>query len=345
MSEFPEVARRCLSRVPGGADHPDAGLLTAFVEATLTKTHRDEVLDHLVACSECNRLVALLAPAREVASVVQPAELSRRWFAWTPVRWAGAAAAVAVVVTAVVIGRIGEQIKAPTAPLAAAEQAPPPGMTAQLPVAVTAQPRPRRTNKPAPNPREVAESTAVAAQPALEQVDPAITAQSRPAAPGDVRGEMAFQTSTMSSADTWLELEPAAVEPPPVKAARAPVITANLPGTPAPPTGPTWSVSDGVLQKSNDGRTWAAVIVPSRAPLRALSVLGQDIWTGGDQGALFHSTDAGQTWTEVVLTSDGVRLSADILRIAFSDLRHGWIATRKGDIWATRDGGATWSQK
>jgi hypothetical protein len=29
---------------------------------------------------------------------------------------------------------------------------------------------------------------------------------------------------------------------------------------------------------------------------------------------------------------------------AFLDLRHGGIATRKGDYWVTRDGGATWSQ-
>jgi photosystem II stability/assembly factor-like uncharacterized protein len=145
------------------------------------------------------------------------------------------------------------------------------------------------------------------------------------------------------------ELSPAVVEPlqPPVKAAPAPVVTANVPSAPTGPIGPLWSVTDaGVLQRSNDGgHTWAAVTVPSRVPLHALSVLGQDIWTGGDQGALYHSTDGGQTWTAVVPTWNEAPLSADIARIAFSDPRHGWIATREGAIWATRDAGATWTRK
>ena len=119
------------------------------------------------------------------------------------------------------------------------------------------------------------------------------------AAPGDVPGERAYQTSIMSSPDTWLELEPAHVEPPPMKAE---------PAVPVSPAAPVWSISEGVLQKSNDGRTWAPEIVPSRVPLRALFVSGQDIWTGGDQGVLYHSTDAGQTWTAVVPTSVGLSL-------------------------------------
>jgi len=352
MAEFPEVARRRLSRVVGGGDHPDAGLLTAFVEGMLAKTHRNEVFDHLVSCSECNRLVALIAPEREVPSIVQPAELRRRWFAWRPVRWAGAAAA-AVVVSAVLIGRIDQQTKVPAAPSAAVEKASLPRMTAQLPYPVTVQPGPPRpTNKPsqrAPNSRELAGSAALSVKPALAQVNPAIAAQSRPAVPGDVRGQSAFQTSMMSSAGSPQELARAIVEPlpPPVKAEPASVMTANVPAAPASPIELVWSVSDaGLLQKSTDsGHTWEAVAVPSRVPLHALSVLGQDIWTGGDQGALYHSTDAGWTWTAVVPTSNGARLSADIARIAFSDLRHGWVATRDGDIWTTRDGGATWSLK
>ncbi len=353
MAEFPEVARRRLSRVMGGGDHPDAGLLTAFVEGTLTKAHRDDMFDHLVVCSECNRLVALIAPEIEVASIKQPSEVRRRWFAWTPVRWAGVAAAAAVVVSAVVIGRIDRQIKVPAAPSVAGEKAPSPSMTAQLPVPVTVQPStPGPTNKasqPASNPRKRAESAAVSGQSAVAPVDLAIAAQSRPAVPGEVRGQTAFQTSMTSMAGSPGELSPAVAEPvqPPVKAAPAPVGTANVAAAPARPMEPMWSVSDaGVLQRSNDsGHTWVAVAVPSRVPLHALSALGPDIWTGGDQGALYHSSDGGQTWTAVVPTWNGTSLSADIARIAFSDLRHGWIATRNGAIWTTRDGGATWSLK
>jgi photosystem II stability/assembly factor-like uncharacterized protein len=146
----------------------------------------------------------------------------------------------------------------------------------------------------------------------------------------------------MSSPSPWRELEPSCIEPP-VKAKPAAAAT-SAPATPPKPIGPIWQVSVGVLQKSNDGGdTWGAVAVPSRVRLNVVLVLGQDIWIGGDQGALYHSSDSGQTWTPVVPTSDGVRLYDDIVRIDFLDLRHGGIATRKGDIWATRDGGATWS--
>jgi Photosynthesis system II assembly factor YCF48 len=352
MSEFPEVARQRLSRVARGGEHPDAGLLTALVEGTLTKTNRDGVFAHLVTCSECNRLVALIAPEREVASVAQPAEVRRRWFAWVPVRWAGVAAAAAVVVSAVVIGRIERQVKVPAAPSVAVEKAPLPSMTAQLPVPVTVQPGapppPNRASQPATRPRRQGESAAFSRKPAVAPIDPAIAAQSRPAVPGRVRGQTAFQTSMASSPGSPSEMSPAVSEPvqPLVKATPAPAGTANIPPAPARSIGPIWSVSAGVLRRSKDsGHTWTAMAVPSRVPLHALSVLGGDIWTGGDQGALFHSSDSGQTWTAVVPTWNGTTLSGDIMRIAFSDPRHGGIATRNGDVWMTRDGGATWSRQ
>jgi photosystem II stability/assembly factor-like uncharacterized protein len=73
-------------------------------------------------------------------------------------------------------------------------------------------------------------------------------------------------------------------------------------------------------------------------------VLGDDIWVGGDRGALYHSTDAGRTWSAVKPTADGEALSADIVRIAFQDVRHGWVVTSDGKLWSTRNGGATWSR-
>ena len=349
MAELPEVARRRLSRMVGDGNHPDAGLLTALVEGTLAKTHRDDVFNHLVACSECNRLLALIAPEREVTRVVQPAGARRRWVAWPALRWAGAAAVAAVVLSAVVVERIGQHTKVPLAPSAAVEQAPSLA-TAQLPVPVTAQPStPRPTNKlsqRASSPRELAGSAAVSAHPPSERVNPAIAVQSRPAVPGNVRGETAFQTSITSSAGSSPDLSSSGVESSPVKA-EPPVMTATVPAAPAGPIEPVWSVSAaGVPQRSNDsGHTWVPMAIPSRVPMRDVSVLGQDIWTGGDRGELYHSTDGGHTWTAVVPTSDGVSLSADIMRIVFSDVRHGAIATRDGKIWTTHDGGATWSQK
>jgi photosystem II stability/assembly factor-like uncharacterized protein len=127
----------------------------------------------------------------------------------------------------------------------------------------------------------------------------------------------------------------------------APAVQPSVPAPSAGAIGPVWSVSDsGVLQKSNDsGRSWAAVPVPTRSPLRVVSVMGQEIWVGGDGGALYHSSDGGQSWAAVTPVSDGKTLSTDIVRMAFASPSHGWIATRNGEIWITRDSGATWSVK
>jgi hypothetical protein len=270
---------------------------------------------------------------------MQPVPERRGWFAWSPLRWAGAAAAAALIVSAVWIGRIEEPAKTPAAPSVAVEKTrSSPSITAQLPaapVATPAKPMPR----PQP-PREVAKAAPAPVQSAPIAVPDAIYAQSRPGVPGNVRGQNAFETSIISGANPQAPLQAApkpevaaAVQPPPAAPARA--------------SGPVWSVSDsGILQKSSDsGETWAAVPVPTASPLRAVTVVGQDIWVGGDHGALYRSRDGGQSWVAVTPMAEGRKLSSDIARMAFIDASHGWIATRSGEIWTTRDGGETWSVK
>lgn len=352
MVEFPEIARRQLSRTANCGDHPDSGILTAFVEGTLTKGHRRDIFDHLAGCSECNRVVALIAPEPELSPVVHPIAARRGWLAWGSLRWAGAAVATAMVVSAVWIGRIDKTTTPPAAPSAVVQPAPLVSRTAQVPSPATvvvepsASPR-SRSRQHAPEPRVLANAAPAATQPALGQFNPAVAAQSRPSVPGDVRGESAFQTSVLSGGSPTLPLAASQPPQPAVKPDPAPAMKANDSAVPAAPTGPMWAVSDaGVLQRSNDGgHRWAAVPIPNRAPLRVLSVLDQDIWAGGDRGEIYHSADAGRTWISVVPVWNGQTLTADIVRLAFTDLRHGWVVTRNGEIWMTPDAGATWSLK
>jgi hypothetical protein len=356
MAELPEIARRRLNRPAASSSHPDAGLLTAFVEGTIARAHRDDVLNHLVACSDCNRLVALIAPQPQVAPVVQTVPERRGWFAWMPLRFASAAAAAVIIVGAIWIGRIDEPARVPAAPSIAVQQTPSPSTTAQLPPApIAVSPgKPTRDKRPQ-QPRELAQSPALPSLPAvpspLAPVGSAAPtfAESRPAVPGDVRDQSAFQTSVISGLNSQQQVPFSAAEPlrPPPKPDAAPVSKPEVPAAPARAIGPMWSVSDsGLLRRSNDsGQTWTTIPVPTRAPLRTVAVLGQDIWIGGNGGALYHSTDGGQNWVAVIPISDGKTLSADIVRIAFSAPSHGWIATRSGEIWTTRDGGATWSLK
>ena len=83
--------------------HPDADTLTAYMEKLLPAAERNQVLDHLAACSHCREVAALALPEsvahQEAPAVTAPA--ARRWgFLWSPrFRIAASLATVAVVAT------------------------------------------------------------------------------------------------------------------------------------------------------------------------------------------------------------------------------------------------------
>jgi photosystem II stability/assembly factor-like uncharacterized protein len=118
-----------------------------------------------------------------------------------------------------------------------------------------------------------------------------------------------------------------------------------------------------VMTTEDAGATWQRVKMPPALPGEGafaasgtgITVLGdRDVWigTGGKNAArVYHSADAGRTWS---VASTPVRADGDdagIFSVAFSDARHG-IAVggsyRKfnestGTIAVTADGGATWT--
>jgi photosystem II stability/assembly factor-like uncharacterized protein len=118
-----------------------------------------------------------------------------------------------------------------------------------------------------------------------------------------------------------------------------------------------------ILTTSDAGATWHTQKTPAAVPNEGafaasnscLVVRGsREVWfgTGGPGGArVFHSKDAGQTWTvaKTPIRNDGA--SAGIFSLAFSDTKHG-IAVggdykqpteRTGTIAETSDGGKTWT--
>jgi photosystem II stability/assembly factor-like uncharacterized protein len=110
---------------------------------------------------------------------------------------------------------------------------------------------------------------------------------------------------------------------------------------------PRWTLSsDGTLQRSLDsGNTWETILVPTQAVLRALAANGLDIWVGGSSGALYHSSDAGQHWTQVRPIANGEVLTADIIGVEFTDLQHGTLTTSAKETWVTDDAGQSWQKK
>jgi len=114
MTEVPKIVYDRLRTALPEPAHPDADLLAAFAELTLSTTERDGVLEHLALCGDCRDVVALALPAADMAppqTAPQAADEAgvgatvsragapaphRLSFAWPTLRWAALAAGVVV---------------------------------------------------------------------------------------------------------------------------------------------------------------------------------------------------------------------------------------------------------
>jgi hypothetical protein len=109
-------------------------------------------------------------------------------------------------------------------------------------------------------------------------------------------------------------------------------------------------ISSGVLQRSLDsGQNWQNALRADHA-LLCYAPHGDDVWTGGQAGTLFHSTDSGATWIRVQPSSKSQTLTSDIASIDFfGDDAHGTtqivLTTNNHEIWSSVDGGKTWDKK
>lgn len=78
---------------------------------------------------------------------------------------------------------------------------------------------------------------------------------------------------------------------------------------------------------------------------RAVAANGPDVWAGGSEATLFHSTDSGDHWIRIQPSWRGVLLNGDILSLQFADPQHGRIVTSTAEIWTTADAGQTWDKQ
>jgi photosystem II stability/assembly factor-like uncharacterized protein len=112
----------------------------------------------------------------------------------------------------------------------------------------------------------------------------------------------------------------------------------------------------GHVLHSDDGRTWAQLVVPTRSALTSIATADGQLWVGGHDGVILHSTDGGQTWK--AQRRDPFRLAqgesaadhdprqgAPILDIWFRDASNGIAVGAHSLMLVTSDGGATWTEK
>jgi|CZKY01.1.fsa_nt_gi hypothetical protein len=152
------------------------------------------------------------------------------------------------------------------------------------------------------------------------------------------------------------ETKAAVVVPAPARSqARNVMSTAKL-ASPASQTlahNVTWAITGGVLQRSLDsGQSWQNALRADH-PLLCYASHDEDVWSGGQSGALFHSANRGVTWVQVQPSIKGQPLSSDVTHIDLrGDVRGDVrgpaeivVSTSNHEIWSSADGGKTWEKK
>jgi Photosynthesis system II assembly factor YCF48/Putative zinc-finger len=105
-----DVPKFVLERLRKGevTAHPEADVLAAFAEKSLSEREQTSVLAHLATCSDCREVLALAAEAEPEVSATEVRRdvPATSWVRWPVLRW-GAAAACVVIVGAAVLYQSG----------------------------------------------------------------------------------------------------------------------------------------------------------------------------------------------------------------------------------------------
>jgi hypothetical protein len=313
MAEIPKIVSQRLQAMAELRDHPDPNLLTAFVERSLKSADRLSVLEHLSACSSCREVVSFSAMPE--ISTVSLAPSASGWLSWPALRWGAAVACVVVVGAAVTLHqkREPQQMAAAVAEgRSAAARISEPNTADQIASPdKAAAAGPENANRPVASASPVEMADARAGSPLAAVV------------PGRAKDALAEPQSDQSEK----------------------LGTTNNAATAS--LAPRWTLSsDGTLQRSLDtGATWQTIVVSSNTVFRALAANDLDIWVGGSAGALFHSSDAGEHWTQVRPVASGAVLEDDIVGVEFTDTLHGTLTSSAEETWITADAGQTWHKQ
>jgi len=345
MRDVPKIVQFRLQRqTPVSAEpHPDADLLTAFAEQSLSGRERDHVLEHLARCRACRDVVALALPATEVVAFRSGTAERSRWLSWPSLRMGLVAAGI------VIVGSVGvlqyrerhQEKMALATRVAPANQLSDKIIESPLPAT---PPTPRSTT-PSPIPRAISSAIEAsnkfgASKKTTSQLHGADTLDKRalPAtlAPGRVNGAYAGTiggpisrtrsgsglngrnftalVTTENSAPTAAPKE----NPLPITGAStsmdsgsAPTVSidaASRSATPDQPAANQGSTQTSAVQQKAVIRAKASPAVP--APSDALSSDSNLMknqasarWTISPAGVLQRSLDGGRTWVDISVNS------------------------------------------
>ncbi len=379
MTEIAKIVQDRLRATQPDQAHPDANLLTAFAEQTLSETEREGVLEHLALCGDCREVIVIALPAADVAAIPAAAEteavqIKRRqsmpgqakpegsWLnlVWPSLarpnlRWAALAAGVVLAASLLLVhpGKIKmqpgnpNQAMVPSAnrqsvPTALASESQissssAPSAEVHLPMQLNTGSRPagKQSAPAAPEPSEtlIARNDA----PPIEKAKPAPQGTETP-------GAEAQETDTNEQQKTDAAAAPG-LAPSQSRNAMSTARFSSLASPSLAQHNATWTITAGVLQRSLDsGQSWQNVLHADH-PLLCYASHGDEVWTGGHAGTLFHSINDGVTWVQVQPSIKTQQLAADITQIDLRSATQIVVSTTNNEIWSSADGGKTWQKK
>jgi len=324
--------------------HPDANLLAAFLEQTLTERERTQVLSHLAECAECREIAALTLPTEAEAAEPARSPVGKGWSVRPILRWGALAAALSAVVLVAVLrqhSRSRVQTASNTAPpaiMAKASEAAPQAQQPRPAQPTTTAAKRRAQPKALESASEIAKLQEPAPTPLTKRLS-ALTrgvvrrtltpprAQLRPTA-----ATPAFPLSAPSaeiSAGPNTELIHAAAQP------NAAVEHPPVPNYDKRSLAGAASALTPMRAKALQPRLSANAF---RSPLQGTAAHPGALWSISPEGKLQRSEDGGKNWEEVGV-DDNVEF-----RVIQADGREIWAGGTGGALYHSSDGGASWTR-
>jgi hypothetical protein len=334
-----------LARGRSGEPHPDADLLTAFAESALLKRERKQVLKHLALCAECREVLSNAAEAAPVFTAApKPFLLPRRALlpqrVWLP--WASLAAVLLVVCS---VGFLYQQrLALQKRALVATNEAMPLPSPIPHPLAPISPQENKAVTKaieiPALKPSQLSSrSKELVAANAMREAQHESAEQSSFGQQNPYRISSA-EADKVAAQDS---LAQKAIATAPATAfvntiTERALSTASV----AAAARPHWRInSTGQAERSFGDGAWQAVLPNESSRMRVISVFSGEVWIGGENSRLYHSSDNGATWKLIALPSKDGPLHS-IAHIHFQTLQSGTVEAEDGTFWTTADGGSAW---
>ncbi len=354
MTEIPKIVQQRLATSAQPGAHPEADLLTSFVEQTLSDRERNRVLAHLAQCGGCREVVILAAPQIETARQESP--VRSRWLGWPALRWGALAACAVVVVGAVSLRQRSEhpagiamRDESPQVAIKPAE----PVRESNEPVASNLEPNPEKDRvtmdskaradlaKPQEKvyvatkiPVSMAKTAGAAAAAAPVAADKLALSAGALGGAAPAENKPDANRVVVPAAPTALPMAREQVE---VNAAAPPVQTEMAQATPGKAKEATqqadFSLSGQNTRAKREAMTAQAASV-TQVPFRKLTPR----WTLSADGTLQRSLDGGKNWKTIPVAA-GASFTA--VAAMDSDI---WVGGSHGALYHSIDAGEHWTQ-